>query len=612
MSCKTYDPCLDVKLNQIGSYASVARQSAQSATTSATQSANSATSAAASAAAAAASAEIAGIYLGPFAVAPTTDNDGGPLQEGMLYYNTVSNGLFVWNGTVWVSADFNQFTNFTATGTTFARDLVTRMADVLNVKDFGAVGDGIADDTAAIQAALTAAASSGKKCVAPTGTYLISNILNISITKSFEIECQVDTIFKVTTGFPANTALFRFQASNTIGNKKFIWKNGTIDGRLIPVKTITSSPDLLAVFGAINSADNILDTLVDNVSFLLNDTWPATAGDSCLYLERGQNYSITNCFFRGATDAAIYMSGDPSETLGRKVVVTGNTFELCQVGYISKRQFEDQIISNNFCVECVNGIIVGGEADSTLLPGKKAVISSNILKKVFQPIAARVADETIIANNRIEDPGVGPDLIPALGRAIRIQGSSGCVVIGNSIGMQNFTSVALNAGIQIVSFTFNSITYNSNNNLITGNSIYEMPRGVFEETGAGQNNIISANNKYVNCAEPTRVSGFLSISGDHIVGTLPQILFDSPNGALNQKYWRIIAQETQLAISARNDDNTNAGSLIGAIRSGGILRQLFTSISAVPEYADDVAAQAGGVPVGGFYRTASVVKIRVA
>jgi len=92
--CKTYDPCLDNKINQIGSYASVARQSAQS-------SAASASAAAASASAAAISAGLAGIYLGAFTVPPTTDNSGGPLQDGMLYYNTGSNTLFVWNGASW-------------------------------------------------------------------------------------------------------------------------------------------------------------------------------------------------------------------------------------------------------------------------------------------------------------------------------------------------------------------------------------------------------------------------------------------------------------------------------------------------------------------------------
>jgi hypothetical protein len=106
--CKTYDPCLDNKINQIGSYASAARQSAQNSAASAAaadaeaaQAASSAAAAAASAAAAAISAGIAGIYLGAFAVPPTTDNQGGPLQDGMLYYNTVSNLLFVWNGSSW-------------------------------------------------------------------------------------------------------------------------------------------------------------------------------------------------------------------------------------------------------------------------------------------------------------------------------------------------------------------------------------------------------------------------------------------------------------------------------------------------------------------------------
>lgn len=45
---------------------------------------------------------------------------------------------------------------------------------------------------------------------------------------------------------------------------------------------------------------------------------------------------------------------------------------------------------------------------------------------------------------------------------------------------------------------------------------------------------------------------------------------------------------------------------------------VFASVSGVPEfpnlgnYADDTAAAAGGVPVGGLYRTASAVKVRVA
>jgi len=82
------------------------------------------------------------LYLGAFAVAPTVDNEGDPLQVGALYWNTGSNTIFAWDGTVWVeNGNFNEFTPFLATGTTFARNLVTRATDVINVKDFGAVGD---------------------------------------------------------------------------------------------------------------------------------------------------------------------------------------------------------------------------------------------------------------------------------------------------------------------------------------------------------------------------------------------------------------------------------------------------------------------------------------
>ena len=67
-----------------------------------------------------------------------------------------------------------------ATGSTTARTLANRFADVVNVKDFGAVGDGVADDTVAIQAALNI----GKPIYLPTGTYKINSALTIMANNS--------------------------------------------------------------------------------------------------------------------------------------------------------------------------------------------------------------------------------------------------------------------------------------------------------------------------------------------------------------------------------------------------------------------------------------------
>jgi hypothetical protein len=44
------------------------------------------------------------VYLGAKDVAPTADNNGNPLIEGALYFNTVTELLYAWDGAAWVSA----------------------------------------------------------------------------------------------------------------------------------------------------------------------------------------------------------------------------------------------------------------------------------------------------------------------------------------------------------------------------------------------------------------------------------------------------------------------------------------------------------------------------
>src|SRR5690606_24324605 len=70
--------------------------------------------------------------------------------------------------------------NVTQSGTgAVARTANSKILEVVSVKDFGAVGNGVADDTAAINAALAAADA----VEVPDGEYVISSTITISSEK---------------------------------------------------------------------------------------------------------------------------------------------------------------------------------------------------------------------------------------------------------------------------------------------------------------------------------------------------------------------------------------------------------------------------------------------
>lgn len=67
-----------------------------------------------------------------------------------------------------------------STGSLTFRALQDRFAECINVKDFGATGEGTVDDTAAIQASHAAAAALGLPLFLPPGTYNVTGLVSIT------------------------------------------------------------------------------------------------------------------------------------------------------------------------------------------------------------------------------------------------------------------------------------------------------------------------------------------------------------------------------------------------------------------------------------------------
>lgn len=83
------------------------------------------------------------------------------------------NGAFIYTSASEIDFISSEFVTFVQSGTgAVNRTVQAKLRETVSVKDFGAVGDGTTNDTAAMQAAVNYAFSNGKTLYVPSGTYL--------------------------------------------------------------------------------------------------------------------------------------------------------------------------------------------------------------------------------------------------------------------------------------------------------------------------------------------------------------------------------------------------------------------------------------------------------
>lgn len=111
-------------------------------------------------------------------------NSNDILNAGVV--NTTSlrlNGTLVAPTAAGVAPDASAV-NYNPAGTgSVDRTVESRLKDFVSVKDFGATGDGVADDTAAIQAAINSFASGQGTVFFPKGTYLVTSTISVVLDR---------------------------------------------------------------------------------------------------------------------------------------------------------------------------------------------------------------------------------------------------------------------------------------------------------------------------------------------------------------------------------------------------------------------------------------------
>jgi parallel beta-helix repeat protein len=239
----------------------------------------------------------------------------------------------------------------------------------VNVKDFGAAGDGVADDTAAIQAAIDALPAAGGSVFVPRGTYIISNAVVINKHNVFLFGAGRSSILKKST---SNVILIHVgsAAGTTEGNRieRFGCTNMAFDG------------------GDLSDSSNNFPVLY------------------CQYVNEAM---VSDCSFFDCNHALRVGSGNTAWSLtnrrARRSQVINNYFFNC-------RTFAIELFATETCIVSHNVIVGGASSAAAACVGIRVVESSR----------------TTILNNSISDNGRGIAFSS-------VNAQAGVVVRGNTV-----------------------------------------------------------------------------------------------------------------------------------------------------------------------------------
>jgi hypothetical protein len=150
-----------------------------------------------------------------------------------------------------------------------------RLRQTVSVKDFGAVGDGIADDTAAIQATITHAIANGKWVILGSGNYYVTNQIQIDTTSAPK------GVFKIVGG----GGRFTIPSGSTAAFNTTVFDGA---GRSSQGVFVINTPN-----------DDTHTVIIEGVHYYKNNGSDAPATGTWLNIRTQRNVVVRDCVFEG-------------------------------------------------------------------------------------------------------------------------------------------------------------------------------------------------------------------------------------------------------------------------------------------------------------------------
>jgi hypothetical protein len=517
------------------------------------------------------------------------------------------------------------------------RTVHQKFQEMISVKDFGATGDGVTDDSGALQAAITAAGAQNATLYIPDGTYYYTSLLVISSPMTITGDGYGSQLKPNT---PSGNNI-RINASNVLIEK--IRMEGTSPGGFAVgysgvVTNVTFQNCFFKDVGQCVWIWTARDVTVQNCvfdttgygviqqygyvsSFVLVDNCIARnmkadfVEANCGSPAPSESWTITNNIYEGAQNFP--SSATEQRFVGitsvKNVIISGNNVQ--KANGDAPIHLEDSlgetIISNNIIDNCLN---TGGNFGYIYLlnNAENVLIEGNMFFRTNASLPAAYAIDVSSASYS--------NSIQFIGNRVVGGGASGNFSFMNAGFHNGITSISNNMFVslnEVISIN------NTQNLLFSGNYINLCNNGLLfaaSPTGGDLQNFTVVGNTFLNTVGTNDIRATTNTNG-----TLPPSNW-MVNGNVFSKEVRIgdsgaaaPNQATNLTIT-NNVFNSTAtlaisGSPSNLVRFGNVFQAAGITASPTAEglgnYANDAAAAAANIQVGGLYRNGSVVQVRV-